>query len=189
MKSNKPKTIRNLIPSIRFQITECITTPFIAHLQGRGVVDHDGIPHLQPWSKFQHPTQLFNPPSRSHLDDFHPKTQTVGLFWDSSFNPMKISLPWPLSSFVKKSDRCFTEVGTRPWTSSQSLQWVLLIVCKAWCGNNLSIFCWSSGEKMCRKCESKGASTSDHFFAMWLFATRGQERLNAQYISTTKMVR
>ena len=103
---------KNLIPPIRFQITQCITPNpkghLSSHLQGRGVVDHDGIPHLQPWSKFQHPTQLFNPPSRSHLDDFHHEIQTVGLFWDSSFTPVKISLPWRLSSFVKqKSESVF----------------------------------------------------------------------------------
>jgi hypothetical protein len=92
-------------------------------------------------------------PSRSHLDDFHHEIQTVGLFWDSSFNPVNISLPWRLSSFVKqKSDRCFTKVGTRPWTSSQSLQWVLLIVCKAWCGNNLSIFCWEISVALVKRC-------------------------------------
>ena len=72
---------KNLIAPIRFQITQCITPNpkghLSSHLQGRGVVDHDGIPHLQPWSKFQHPTQLFNPPSRSHLDDFHHEIQTV----------------------------------------------------------------------------------------------------------------
>ena len=156
---------KNLIAPIRFQITQCITPNpkghLSSHLQGRGVVDHDGIPHLQPWSKFQHPTQL--------------STHPVDPIW---------------MIFITKSKQCFTEVGTRPWTSSQSLQWVLLIVCKAWCGNNLSIFCWEISVALVKGCAESVSLKSQALQTILCHVVVCSTRpRTAECYNTTKMVR